>query len=411
VGEWQGTIDGHGRAPEHDVGRSPASALCGKRLVFVANVDWFFVSHRMPVAIAARDLGADVWVVAKDTGLAEEIRRQGLGFVPLAMSRKSTNPIRELATMIGLGRIYRRLRPALVHHVTIKPVLYGSVLARLLTRACIVNAISGFGYSLGSSRKARRLRSAVLNGFRIALRSPESITIFQNTEDRDEFVGNGLVPMDRTRLIRGAGVDVEEFSPGSERTGTVMVLMASRLLWDKGVAEFVEASRIVRASWPSVRFVLVGFSDRENPGAVSEDALVQWCKDGVIEWWGRRTDMAAILRRASVVVLPTFYREGVPKVLLEGAASGCPIVTTDIPGCRDVVRNGVNGLLVQPRDAQGLATAIAKLVGDSELRQQFGREGRKLAVGEFRIERVVEQTLEVYAELLPRPGIRGPAIG
>ena len=375
--------------------------LGGVRVLFVVNVDWFFLSHRLPLALAAKERGAEVFVAAADTGQGVAIEAHGLRFVPLPLSRKGTNPLREVQIFARLIRLYRTLRPDLIHHVSIKPVLYGALAARLFRPAAVVNAISGFGYALGDSSDRRRLRRLVLSAYRLALRRERSRTIIQNVEDLEEFVAAGLVTREKAVLIRGSGADCLEFQPAPEPGGPPVVVMACRLLWEKGVGEFVEAARLLRPAWTEARFVLVGFSDGENPGSVPVETLEQWRDAGVVEWWGRRTDMPAVLQAASLVVLPTFYREGVPKVLIEAAASGRAIVTTDVPGCRDVVRHGVNGVLVAPRDAPGLARAVHSLLDDGQLRHRLGAEGRRLALEEFSIEGVVGQTLEVYAGLLP----------
>jgi glycosyltransferase involved in cell wall biosynthesis len=370
------------------------------RLLFVVNVDWFFLSHRLPLARAARDAGFEVVVAAADSGKAEAIRREGLGFVPAPISRKSINPFREVCTLVFLMRLYRRLRPDLVHHVTLKPVLYGSVMARLVGRIAVVNAISGLGYTYSSNKLAGVLRPLVKALYWPALRSPRSRTIFQNHYHRDEFVRMGLVRLEQAKLIRGSGVNCSRFWAAPEPEGAPIVMLPSRMLWDKGVGEFVVAARSVRATHPRVRFALVGASDKGNPAAVPVSRLKSWVREGVVEWWGHQEDMPAVLSRASVVALPTTHPEGVPKVLLEAAASARPIVATDTPGCREIVHDEVNGLLVPPHDVAALVQAIQTLLRSPELREKLGRAGREIAVAEFAEEIVVEQTMSLYQELL-----------
>jgi len=370
------------------------------RLLFVVNVDWFFLSHRLPLARAAREAGFEVVVAAADGGKAEAIRQEGLGFVPMPISRKGISPFHEACTLVFLARLYRRLRPDLVHHVTPKPVLYGSLVARLIDRIAVVNAISGLGYTYSSDKRAGFLRPLVKALYRLALRSPRSRTIFQNPDNRDEFVRMGLVRQEQAVLIRGAGVDCWHFRPVPVPEGDPIIMLPSRMLWVKGVGEFLAAARLVQSIHPEVRFVLVGASDEGNPTAISVSRLKSWAREGVVEWWGHREDMSTVLSQASVIVLPTLYPEGVPKVLLEAAASARPIVATDAPGCREIVRHEVNGLLVPPSDAASLARAVRLLLQSRELREKLGRAGREIAVAEFAEEIVVERTMGLYRELL-----------
>ncbi len=376
-------------------------------VVFVVNTDWFFLSHRLAVARKVRDSGAHVVVVAPDTGSGDAIAAEGFRFVRLPISRSSLNPLRDLHTLVFLIRVYRRLRPALAHHVTIKPVIYGSLAARWVGGVAIVNAVSGLGWVFGPSHMARVLRPVVKQLYRAALGAGSSHVIFQNPENRDDFIRLGLVPEERTTLIRGSGVDCREFQPTPEPRGVPVILFAGRMLWDKGVGQFVAAARLVNAAAPRARFVLVGVPDTGNPRFIPCERLESWARDGVVEWWGKRTDMPAVLAAAHVIVLPTFYPEGVPKILLEGAASGRSLVATDVPGCREIVRNGVNGFLVPPGDVAQLANAIGRLIDDRGLRASFGAAGRGIAVSEFAQELVVGQTLAVYRRLL---GDRWPPV-
>jgi len=371
------------------------------RLVITVNQDWFFLSHRLPIARAARAAGAHVVVVAGNSGRGPAIAAHGFEFIPLPISRKGFNPLEDLATLTFLRRTYKRLQPDLVHHVTIKPVLYGSIAARLMGRVAVVNAVTGLGYAFTSAdTRARAARPLLRTLYRFALHHPRSRTIFQNPEDLNDFVRMGLVRSDRAVLIRGSGVDCARFHPVPEPQGSPVVLLASRMLWDKGVKEFVEAARIVRAEDRAVRFVLVGEPDVGNPSAIPVTQLEEWSAQGVVEWWGPRQDMPVVLSQASIVTLPTVYGEGVPKILLEAAASGRPIVATDVRGCREIVRPGVNGVLIAPGRSPELAKAIQDLLASSELRTQFGEAGRRMASAEFADDIVVGRTLEVYRDLV-----------
>lgn len=381
------------------------------RLLFVSNSDFFFLSHRMGLARAAADAGADVFVATPETGRSAEIERAGLNFVPLRLSRRGANPIVELVTIAALLRIYRRLRPHIIHHLTIKPVVYGSIAARAVPDVRVVNAITGLGYVFTSNKAARVLRPLVRPLYRAALGHPRSLAIFQNPEDLSDFVQLRLVDAERAVLIRGSGVDCELFKPAPEPKGDPVVIFASRLIWDKGVGEFVEAARILRkGSAIPVRFVLVGAPDAGNPTAVSESRIREWVREGIVEWWGPSREMPEVLAQASIVALPTKYKEGIPKVLLEAAASGRPLVATDVRGCREIVHPNVNGILVPPGDAAELASAIRSLLENPGLRRRYGEAGRRLAVEEFSEEVVVGATLAVYGRLLgsrARDGMEG----
>jgi glycosyltransferase involved in cell wall biosynthesis len=327
--------------------------------------------------------------------------------VDVSLSRRGLNPFREIASLFGLVRLYNRLRPDIVHHVALKPVVYGSIAARLSGVPAVVNALGGLGFLFTStSPLATVLRFGVKATLRAVTGRQGFRMVFQTREDCAQFTDAAVVPHSAATIIRGAGVDVSVFRPTPEPEGEPRVLLAARMLWDKGVGEFVEAVRLLKRRGVAFKAVVVGIVDKGNPRAIPESQLRAWHNEGLIEWWGRRHDMPAVLASSHVVVLPTYYGEGVPKVLLEAAASARPIITTQIPGCREVVRHGENGLLVPPKDPEALAHAIATLIADPALRQRFGLRGREIAVDEFRVEKVVAETLAVYRDLL---GARWPS--
>ena len=368
-------------------------------LLFVVNVDWFFLSHRLPIALAAKEAGFHVVIAAGDTGKGDTIRQFGLDFLPMPMKRKLSGPIPEIRALLFLTRIYRKLKPDIVHHVTMKPILYGSFAAWLTGRPAVVNAISGLGYAFSSHGHAKIRHWVAKSFYRLALHLPQSRTIFQNKDDLEEFCSSGLLHRKQAVLIRGSGVDCSRFKPTKQPEGDLIVMLASRMLWDKGVGEFVDAARIIRKNHPDVRFVLVGSPDKGNRLTVPLVKLNEWSQDSTVEWWGQKKNMVSTFSAASIVVLPT-YREGLPKVLLEAAACGRPIVATNVPGCREIVRHGVNGLLVPPRDSAALAVAIQKLIKSPKLREQFGRAGREIVIAEFSEDIIVKQTFNLYQNLL-----------
>jgi glycosyltransferase involved in cell wall biosynthesis len=250
--------------------------------------------------------------------------------------------------------------------------------------------------------KASVVRGIVKLAYRILLNHPNSRVIFQNPDDQREFIANRLAPRESTILIKGSGVDTTLFSPRPELPGTPVVLFAGRLIWDKGVGEFVEAARLLKGSGTQARFVIVGDADEGNPETVSREQLQAWNAEGIVEWWGHRQDMPDVFAQSHIVCFPSYYREGIPKVLIEAAACGRPIVTADSPGCREAVRNGNSGLLVTPRHSAAVAEAVEALLKDASMRARMGRAGRELALAEFSIERIVAETLAVYHELRAR---------
>jgi glycosyltransferase involved in cell wall biosynthesis len=383
-------------APGRDAGPSPAGA--GRRLLLVINEIPFLVSHRLPIALAALRAGYEVHVaVPRASGDAEVLERLGLSVHDIPLDRRGMNPAAEARLVARLVALARALRPDVMHLVTVKPVLYGALAARITGVPCVVAAISGLGYlHLAQGWRARLVRGVTSALYRQAFAQRGLRALFQNADDRATFVEAGLVPARRAVHQRGgSGVDLARFVPRPEPPGPPVVMLPSRMLWDKGVGDFVEAARLLRARGVRARLVLVGDTDA-NRAAVPRQTLEAWAREGVVEWWGRRTDMPTTLAEAHVVVLPS-YREGCPKVLLEAAACGRPMVTTHVPGCRDVVAPGEEGLLVPARDATALADAIEALVADPALRARMGARARARAEREFGVERVIAAHLALYA--------------
>lgn len=370
-----------------------------KKLLFLVTEDWYFCSHRLPPARAAQAAGYDIVVATCVAQRGAEISAEGFRVVPIGLRRRSRNPLREIAAIVEIVQLYRRERPDIVHHVALKPVLYGSLAALLVRRPAVVNALAGMGFLFTSgSRLATVLRAAVSRVFRVLLNAGRNVLILQNPDDMAMLVSGGLVTASRVRLIRGSGVDIGRFRPTREPVGIPLVMLASRMLWDKGVGEFVAAAGMLRARGVAARFVLVGDGDADNPASIPDDQLRAWHDSGVVECWGRCDNMPEALAQAHIVCLPS-YREGLPKVLLEAAACARPLVATDAPGCREIVRHGENGLLVPLRDAASLAEAIEQLVDDPALRLRMGETGRQMVESEFSEARVAQQTLAVYREM------------
>ncbi|CAB3678166.1 glycosyl transferase family 1 [Achromobacter piechaudii] len=374
-----------------------------RRLMFVVNNPAFFMSHRVPVALAAQQAGYDVHVATMDGPAVAEIQALGMTHHAIPMTRSGKHPLQELNTLRALVRLFRRVRPDVVHLVTIKPVLYGGIAARLARVPGMVAAISGLGFVfLSNSLKMRLVRAVVARLYRVALGHPNSRVIFQNANDRDLLKSLGAVRDEQVVMIRGAGVDLDAYRATPEPPSPpVVVTMVARLLRDKGVREFVEAASILRKRGLPVTMQLVGGVDAGNPTSATQQEVDAWQRDGAVEALGERSDIASLYAACHIAVLPS-YREGLPKSLIEAAASGRAVVTTDVPGCRDAIEPGKTGLLVPVRDAPALADAIARLVEDAALRQSMGEAGRKLAESEFDIRRVARVHVELYEALEQR---------
>jgi glycosyltransferase involved in cell wall biosynthesis len=379
-----------------------ASTAAGRpRLLFFITNPAFLVSHRLPVAVAARDAGYEVHVASMGGPAVAEL--EALGFIHhcLPLSRTSMRPWTEARSLWAIWRLFRRVRPDLVHAVTLKSVLYGGIASRLAGVPAYVAAISGLGYVFIQGSGARgALKRLALVLYRLALGHANSRVIFQNTSDRDVLVQAAAVRPGQVVMVRGSGVDLDRFAPAPWPDGPVTVAMASRLLRDKGVREFVAAARLSAARGDGVRWRLAGSPDLENPASVQTDELQAWKAEGVVDCVGECADVAGLYAQAHIVALPS-YREGLPKSLIEAAACGRPVVTTDVPGCRDVIEPDVSGLLVPARDAQALADAVGRLAGDAGLRERMGAAGRALAQRDFGLEGIVRAHLAVYADLLP----------
>jgi len=366
------------------------------KLLFFVTEDWVFCSHRLALGQAAVNAGYEVVLVTRSREHKKLIEDAGIRVIPIEHQRGGLNLFSDFRVLLHLWSIYRIEGPSLVHHVALKPVLLGSLVAALVGIPQ-VNAITGLGWIFISQSTTAKFLSMVLTGLlRLTLR--RGISILQNPEDQNWIINLGI-PLSSTRLIRGAGVNIEKFAPTfKELTEPTTVMLVARMLFDKGVLEFVEAARLLREKGQKARFVLVGNPDLENRGSVSLTKLEEWQRDGLVEWWGHSDDVAGCYNQAAIACLPS-YREGLPKSLLEAAACGLPIVTTDVPGCREVVNHEDNGLLVPVKSSHALADALERLLIDPALRDRMGKRSREIAENEFDVEHVITKTLEVYREL------------
>lgn len=378
----------------------PATSLRGRSLLFLVTEDSYFESHRLPLALHALQQGMRVLLLTRTGERTAHLAGLGIEVHHLPFERAGLNPLRDAALLWQLTSLYRRLQPDVVHHVAIKPVIYGSVAARLSGAPCVVNALAGLGFVFSSSSlTARLLRPLVRALLRRVLSRRVSRVILQNRDDVALLLREQLAPESHIRLVCGVGVDLDLFSPLPEPPGRVRVVLPARMLVDKGVHEFVEAARILRGRGIDAEFVLAGGIDAHNPAAIAPERLLAWEGEGLVRWMGQSDDMPAVLSASHIVCLPS-YREGLPKALLEACACGRPIVTTDVPGCREVVRDGQNGLLARARDAGDLADKLGLLIVDVALRARMGATARSIAEREYGIARSVEQTFAIYRELL-----------
>ncbi len=372
-------------------------------LVMLVSEDWYFLSHRLRLARAAIARGYRVVLLTRVGRDAETIRRAGIEVVPFEQSRSGMNPIAELRTLLRLIRAYRRLRPDAVLHVALKTVLLGSAAARLgIRRAARINTLGGLGFVFGDGRaRLRALRWLVRQALWWMLRGDE--VIVQNGLDRSLLVDAvGLAPAG-VHLIPGAGVDLAHFQPRPEPAqGPVTVVLVARMLWEKGIGELVEAARLLRGRGLKLRIRLVGRVDPANPRHIPASQLAAWSADGLVEWTGHQGDIAAVWSDSHIAVLPSYYREGLPKALMEAAACARPIVTTDQPGCRDAIIPDETGLLVPARDPAALADAIERLVLDRPLRLRLGRAARADAEARFADVRINAAILDLIDRRLGR---------
>lgn len=375
------------------------------RLLYLVTEDWSFLSHRLAVARGARDAGFEVIVATRVREHGDLIRNEGFRLVPISLQRGGRNPLRDAAAVFELARIYAREKPDLVHHVALKPVLYGSLAAGIAGIPAVVNALTGLGYVfLSDDVAARVLRVGVGMLLRFLLNRPGSRLLLQNEDDARLLVAEGIARPETIVIIRGSGIDVARFRPGPEAPGVPVAVLASRMLWDKGIGELADAARLLKQRRVPVRILLLGDPDPENPASIPPSQLNAWVSEGILEWRRHDRDVIGALRSCHIAVLPS-YREGLPKSLLEAAAMGLPIVASDVPGCREIARQNENAILVPVRDSAGLAEAIERLARNPDLRRRMGRRGRELVESGFTEATVVAQTIDLYrAMLAPRPG-------
>jgi glycosyltransferase involved in cell wall biosynthesis len=372
-----------------------------KKILFVVNVDWFFMSHRLPIALAAIDEGYEVHLACEFTDKETELSNLGIIVHQVPFSRSGKGLKQELSTLVSLYNLFKAIKPDIVHCVTIKPVLYGGIIARLTKVPAFVAAISGLGLVfVAEGLKAKCVRFIVKALYRLSFGHKNMKAIFQNTVDENILVKAGIVKTEGYTLIKGSGAELNEYKYKEEPVSVPTIIMAARLLREKGVLEFIEMAKQIKERGIKARFILVGEPDYGNPNSFTTKDLEKWKEDGFVNILGHRDDIAELFSESNIVVLPSYYGEGLPKVLIEAAACGRAIVTTDNPGCRDAVIPNKTGLIVSVKDSVALSDAVTKLIEDKELRMSMGKAGRAFAEKEFDVKQVVNTHLQIYQYLL-----------
>jgi glycosyltransferase involved in cell wall biosynthesis len=368
-----------------------------KRLFLIVNVDWFFLSHRLPLALKAKEEGWNVTIVTKNTDKKNEIEDYGLSFINFEFNRSSTNPLNLFISSYKLFKLYKSLKPDIVHHVTLKVCIVGGIAAKFAKLKGIVNAVTGLGYGFSTGNSI--VKYTLKNLFKFASKGKNVHNIFQNNDDKDEITGYHELKNFNYSIIKGVGVNLKEYNFFPENDGIIKIILPARLLYDKGVIEFIKAAILLKKeAYGKAKFYLVGSLDPENKAGIKENEIQSLLIDNYIIWEGHSTNMISTIKSASIVVLPS-YREGLPKVLIEAAAIGRPIITTNAPGCKECVNDHVNGFIVPVKDSNILASKMKQLIFDKGLRVKMGKESRKIAEKEFCEQKVIQQTINIYKSL------------
>lgn len=373
-----------------------------KKLFIIVNVDWFFLSHRLPVALAAQKAGWDVTIVTADTGRLKDIEAKGLKTINLPMSRSGMNIKEELGTMWFLYNLYKREKPDVVHHVGMKTILWGTLAAKFAKVNGVVNAVSGLGGFFAEDNKSM-LAKVMPKVLKFSHNRKNLLVIFQNNEDRAMYVKKGIIEDGQARFIKGSGVNLKEFCYTPEPTeGKVKIILTARMIVEKGVFLLTEAAEKLRKEYEDkAEFWLVGGID-DHPGAITKEQLDAVCDGKYIKWLGYRTDVKELLQQSHIVAFPSYYMEGLPKSLIEAAAIGRSIITTKSIGCKDTVDDGVNGFLIAPKEVEPLVEKLRLLIDDAALRQKMGKASREKAERDFSLDVVIERHLNIYNELIKK---------
>ena len=371
------------------------------KILFIISEDWYFVSHRLALAKSAIQVGYNVALLSRYTNHRKAIENANIETIDWPLDRSSKNPIKELIAIISVISSIRQFRPSIIHSVAMKPVIYSSIASLFTGLDNRIFALAGLGFVFTSNKSyAKILRPFLKVIFSLLFKGKKTKLILQNPDDQRQLLSEGVINPKNIRLIRGAGVDTKTFSFKTIPSNMPIIILPSRMLWSKGIQDFIDCAKVINIDNIMARFVLVGTPDDQNPDSISTQLLTEWHKDGVIEWWEFQSDMPNVFHQSTIVCLPTTYGEGLPKSLLEAASCGRPIVAYDVPGCREIVKDGYNGYLVQPKSIDGLVEAIILLINNYKLCVQMGKDGRKLVKKYFTQEKIAQETMAVWDEVL-----------
>lgn len=372
-----------------------------KKLFIVVNQDWFFLSHRLPIGLAAKEAGYDVVIVSEDTGKSDKIREAGLKTIDLPINKAGTNLKDEIKTLFFLYKLFKREKPDIVHLVGLKTMLWGSLACRLAGVKAMVSAVCGLGVLFDEKHAQSFMTNAVLKVLRITHHMKRLTVIFQNNDDKAIFLNAKIMKEEQCAFTNGSGINLKDYDYTLEPSeGLIKVIFTARMVEDKGTLVLIDAAKKLEKEYKGkVQFLLCGGLDT-NPNGITKDMLLSQCDGEYIQWLGHRKDILDLLKQSHIMAFPSWYREGLPKSVIEAEAIGCPVVTTDSVGCRDTVVDGKNGFIIPIKDSEALAVALKKLMDDSDLRKTMGRNARAFAESKFDIKDVIKVHLDVYESVL-----------
>lgn len=371
-----------------------------KKLFIVVNQDWFFLSHRLPIGMAAKDAGYDVTIVSEDTGVSDKIREAGLKTINLPINKAGTNIKDEINTFFFLYKLFRREKPDIVHLVGLKTMLWGSLACRLAGVKAMVSAVCGLGVLFDEEHAHSFMTRSILKVLRVTHKKKRLAVIFQNNDDKAIFLNAKIMKEEQCAFTNGSGINLQNYDYTPEPTdGLIKIIFTARMVEDKGTLILIDAAKKLEAQYKGkVQFLLCGGLDT-NPNGITKEMLESRCDGEYIQWLGHRKDVLELLKQSHIMAFPSWYREGLPKSVIEAEAIGRPVVTTDSVGCRDTVVDGKNGYMIPIKDSDALAMTLKKLIDNPGLRQTMGKNAREFAVSKFDINDVVKVHLDIYKAL------------
>ena len=374
--------------------------MTNKRVLFVITEDWALISHRLHLVEASINAGYEVALATRVNKNRKNLEDRGIKVFEWELHRGSLNPIKEIIAIFSLCKILLVFKPHIIHAVAQKPVIYAGLARKIYNQTSFVGTLGGVGFVFTSkSLKAIILKPLLKLLLKLALVGRKTRLILQNKDNINTIKKINIINNNYIRLVKGAGVEIQKYLPSKIPLKTIIVILPGRMLWDKGVGEFVRVAERIKLRNIKARFVLVGDVDLDNPNSIKQKQIDKWVESGIIEQWGRCDDMEKVYKKSSIVCLPS-YNEGLPKVLLEAGSSSRPAIAFDVPGCRDVIQNNVNGYLVEFRNEHALETALTKLINDKKLCEEMGKNGRKIVERDFRSEIINAQTFKIWNEVI-----------